>query len=167
MGGCPYPSSRRLNWILWRYFQGTDHLCASTRSFVGSSVSLRADLGQSQPGSSNLFAWDVWRQSAIVESAALEILPAPLSMPLETNPDAPLWARRIIAKGGRTDRWPQITATPPRKVLQKGMIVTHGNIPICILRIPANRRAAPCKSCHSPVSALAQSRSDRPNPGRR
>jgi hypothetical protein len=41
--------------------------------FSGAPVSLKADLGQSQPGSSNLFAWDVWRQSTIAESAALEI----------------------------------------------------------------------------------------------
>ena len=71
------------------HFQWT---CSSVRvcsSSLGSRVSLRADLGQSQPGSSNLFAWDVWRQSTIAESAALEILPAPLSMPLETTPNAP------------------------------------------------------------------------------
>ena len=68
---------------------GPVHLRVSSRSTLGSRVSLRADLGQSQPGSSNLFAWDVWRQSTTVESAALEILPAPLSMPLETTPNAP------------------------------------------------------------------------------
>ena len=42
---------------------------------------------------------------------------APLSVPLETTLGAPRRARRQLAKGGRTDRWPQMIAIPSRTIL--------------------------------------------------
>ena len=42
---------------------------------------------------------------------------APLSVPLETTLGAPRRARRQLAKGGRTDRWPQRIAIPSRTIL--------------------------------------------------
>ncbi len=42
---------------------------------------------------------------------------APLSVPLETTLGIPAGARRQLAKGGRTDRWPQITAIRSRTIL--------------------------------------------------
>jgi hypothetical protein len=127
----------------------------------------RADPGQSQSGNSSLFAWDVSRRSTIAELAVWEIGPTPLSMPLETTAGAPLRAQRRIAEGGRTDRWPQITATPPRKSLQKSMIVTNLNVSMSISRLSARRWAAPDSGRRGPSSGLRRSRSDRPDPGRR
>ncbi len=42
---------------------------------------------------------------------------SPLSVPLETTVGAPQGREGFIAKGGRTDRWPQITAIPSRTIL--------------------------------------------------
>ena len=42
---------------------------------------------------------------------------SPLSVPLDTAGGAPYGREGLIAKGGRTDRWPQITAIPSRTIL--------------------------------------------------
>ncbi len=47
---------------------------------------------------------------------------APLSVPLVTTLGAPRRARRQLAKGGRTDRWPQTTAIRSRTIL----LITKG-----------------------------------------
>jgi len=41
---------------------------------------------------------------------------SPLSMPLDTAGGAPYGREGLIAKGGRTDRWPQITTIPSRTI---------------------------------------------------
>src|SRR5262249_51260693 len=51
---------------------------------------------------------------------------SPLSVPLGTSVGAPRRARRKLAKGGRTDRWPQITAIPSRNVLLEISVVEPG-----------------------------------------
>ena len=52
---------------------------------------------------------------------------APLSVPLETTLGAPRRARRQLAKGGRTDRWPQMFTIPSRTILLIVYIQLHDN----------------------------------------
>ena len=127
-GGCLFPSLRTVSGTLWNTSKRSVQLCVVICFVIAMRCSLRADLGQRQSGNSSLFAWGVSRRSATVELAISEILPTALSVPLDTSLGAPRGARRKPVKGGRTDRWPQITATAPRRFLQRLMIVTYRNV---------------------------------------
>ena len=85
---------------------------------LGDRVPLRADLGQSQSGSSSLSPQAYRVENTTAELAVSEILPI-------TSVHAPRYfggrslkgAKVCLAKGGRTDRWPQTTAIPSRTSL--------------------------------------------------
>ena len=97
---------------------GPGHLCVLSRSCLEDRVSLRADLGQSQSGNSSLSPRAYRAQSTTAELAVSEILPI-------TSVRAPRYfaGRSVegregqLAKGGRTDRWPQMTAIRSRTIL--------------------------------------------------
>ena len=84
----------------------------------GDRVRLRVDLGQSQPGNSSLSPQACRVENTTAELAVSEILPI-------TSVHAPRYfGRRSLtgreglgAEGGRTDRWPQITAIQSRTIL--------------------------------------------------
>ncbi len=84
----------------------------------GDRVRLRADLGQSQPGNSSLSPQACRVENTTAELAVSEILPI-------TSVHAPRYfggrsltgREGLGAEGGRTDRWPQITAIQSRTIL--------------------------------------------------
>jgi hypothetical protein len=80
-------------------------------------VSLRADLGQSQSGNSSLSPRACRVEPRPPNWPYRRFYRSPLPVPLDTTVGAPLWARRSLAKGGRTDRWTQISAIRSRTIL--------------------------------------------------
>ncbi len=103
--------------------------CALSAAFLLSSCgSLRADLGQSESGNSSLLP-GTYRAGARSPNWPYRRFdrhrcpcPSKLRVALQYGREG------SITEGGRTDRWPQITATPSGKFLQELMIVTNGNI---------------------------------------
>ena len=92
--------------------------CRSGTLTLEDRVALRADLGQSQSGNSSLSPRAYRAQGTTAELAVSEILPS-------TSVRAPRYfagrslkgAKATFEKGGRTDRWPQITAIQSRTIL--------------------------------------------------
>ena len=84
---------------------------------VGDRVSLRADLGQNQSGSSSLSPRACRVEPRPPNWPYRRFYRSPLPLPLDTSVGAPLWARWSLAKGGRTDRCSQISAIRSRTIL--------------------------------------------------
>ena len=79
---------------------------------------LRVDLGQSQSGSSSLSPRAYRAEDTIAELAISEILPiTSVRAPRYCGGRSLRGAKVSFSKGGRTDRWPQMTAIPSRKIL--------------------------------------------------
>src|SRR5215831_7799580 len=99
---------------------------AQERFTLEERVALRADLGQSQSGSSSLSPRAYRAQSTTAELAVSEIGPI-------TSVRAPRYfagrsrkgAKATLEKGGRTDRWPQMTAIPSRTILQSVKLMIY------------------------------------------
>jgi hypothetical protein len=99
--------------------QRSDHASTDCVERVPGFRALRADLGQSQSGSSGLSP-RAYRARARSPNWSYERLGrSPLSVPLETSLGAPFRARSQIEKGGRTDRWPLRITLPSGKWLLK------------------------------------------------
>lgn len=116
--GCRRPFSATRTVTLWIVSNGPGLLLANASSLSEDRVPLRADLGQSQSGNSSLSPQAYRVENPTADLAVSEILPiTSVPAPRYFGGRSLVGAKVCIAKGGRTDRWPQTTAIPSRTIL--------------------------------------------------
>jgi hypothetical protein len=101
----------------------------------GDRVPLRADPGQSQSGNSSLSPQAYRVETTTAELAVSEILPiTSVRAPRYYGGRSLMGAKVCFAKGGRTDRWPQMTAIQSRTILLLEKTLLHDTILILCIK---------------------------------
>jgi hypothetical protein len=116
--GCLSALSAARARTLWIASNGPVRLSTCEPCSLGNRVTLRSDLGQSQSGNSTLSPRAYRAKARSPNWPYRRFDRSPLSMPLDTSVDAPSRGAKVsVTGGGRTDRWPQLTAIPTPRIL--------------------------------------------------